>query len=130
MRSALQKKVAHVATNTTVAVPRRPNGCDKAPRPTAQASPTAVAANTRARLRYGRSAPYSAVKAPIEATNPAGTSATPQPKATGAATQNAAPREYGQRFHAMRNRTRCRSRKDAGREGGVKWSIYITEGLV
>ena len=28
------------------------------------------------------------------------------------------------------DRTRCRSRKDAGREGGGKWSIYITEGLV
>jgi hypothetical protein len=66
----------------------------------------------------------------MEATNPAGTSPTLQPKTTGAATQNAAPREYGQRFDAMRNRTRCRSRKDAGREGGGKWSIYITEGLV
>src|SRR4029077_20181411 len=77
----------------------------------------------------GRSAPYSAVKAPIETTNPAGTSPTLQPKATGAATQNAAPREYGQRFGAMPNRTRCCSRKDAGREGGGKWSIYITEGL-
>ena len=129
MRSALQKKVAHVATNTTVAIPKRPNGCDQAPRPTAQASPMAIAANTKARLLYGRPAPYSAVKAPIEATNPAGTSPTLQPKATGAATQKAAPREYGQRFGTMRNRTTCRSRKDAGREGGGKWSIYITEGL-
>ncbi len=130
MRSALHKKVAHVATNTTVAIPKRPNGCDQAPRSTAQASPMAIAANTKARLLYGRPAPYSAVKAPIEATNPAGTSPTPQPKATGAATQNAAPREYGQRFGAMLTRTRCRSRKDAGREGGGKGSIYITEGWV
>src|SRR6476646_1703559 len=90
----------------------------------------AIAANTKARLLYGRPAPYSAVKAPIEATNPAGTSSTLQPKATGAATQNAAPREYGQRFGTMRNRTTCRSRKDGGREGGGKWSIDITEGLV
>jgi hypothetical protein len=124
MRSALQKKVAHVATSTTVAIPKRPNGCDQAPRPMAQASPAAVAANTKARLPYGRSAPYSAAKAPIEATNPAGTSPTLQPKAAGAATQTAA--RIRPAIGVLRNRTRCRSRKDAGREGGGKWSIYIT----